>query len=114
MSLLHALTIMRTIGFISEIPDQMQAIIMEHGLKNITPKTDFIVYKPEPCQKRIEDEAKTLITHIEGLDKKVYAKLDDYGNPNEWDQMYDEETACDLKKSGIACYIITFMLASEY
>ena len=114
MSLLHAFTIVQTIGFITEIPSQVQVLIMEHALKHMTPKTDFIVYKPEPCQTHLEDEGRTLITSMEGLNKKVYAKLDDYGNPEEWDEIYDKETAQDLKKSGIARFVITFMLPNEY
>jgi len=114
MSLQHVFTIMQTRGFISDIPDEVKANVLEFGLKNINKSTDFLVFKPEEVETHKEDEGRTLVTHIQGLPKKVYAKLDDFGEPSQWDEIYDKETADDLKKSGVAQYVITFMLAEEY
>jgi hypothetical protein len=114
VSLEHAFTIMQTRSFITEVPDDVKAEILELGLHNINRETDFLVFKSQPVETHKEDEGRTLITHVKGLSKKVYAKLDDYGQPNKWDELYDKETADDLKKSGVAQYVITFMLAEEY
>jgi hypothetical protein len=51
---------------------------------------------------------------MDGLNKKVYAKLDDYGEPDEWDKLYEPETVKTLRQAPNCRYTITFMLASEY
>lgn len=38
--------------------------------------TDMIVFRTEPTEPYKEDEGRTLITSIYGLEKKVYAKND--------------------------------------
>ena len=114
MSLSHAFTIVKTIGFANEINPDLQAKIMEHALHNFTPITDMIVYYPHRVNPHKEDEGRTLITFMDGLPKKVYAKKDDYGDPATWDKIYDQEVAQDLKTSGIARYVFTFMLAEDY
>jgi len=110
----HMFTIMRTRGFISELSETLQATVMEFGLKHINTQTDFIVFKPTPCETHYEDEGRSLMTYIEGLPKKVYAKLDDFGDPAKWTELYDPETVEDLKKAGTGRFVITFMLAEEY
>lgn len=106
--------IVRTVGFISEIPEDVQAKIMSFALKRISPKTNFVVLDPECRENCLEDEGRTLRTVNLWIKKKVYAVLDDYGDPEGWDQIYEPETADELRKAPNCRYVITFMLASEY
>ena len=106
--------IVRTVGFISEIPEDVQVKIMSFVLKRISPKTNFLVLDPECRENRLEDEGRTLRTVNPWTKKKVYAVLDDYGDPKEWDQIYEPEIADELRKAPDCRYVITFMLASEY
>lgn len=122
MSLSHAFTIVKTIGFANEIDPDLQAKLMELALHTFTATCDMVVLKPmsNPPQRhetetaQYEDEGRTAIYHVRDLAKKVYAKKDDYGDPEKWDELYEKEVAEDLKKSGIARYVFTFMLAEEY
>ena len=106
--------IVRTVGFISEIPEDVQAKIMSFVLKRISPKTNFLVLDPECQENKLEDEGRTLRTVNPWTKKKVYAVLDDYGDPKEWDQIYEPETAEELRKAPNCRYVITFMFAEEY
>jgi hypothetical protein len=47
MSLTHAFTITQIRGFITEVPDEVKADVLEFGLRNISKGTDFLVFKPE-------------------------------------------------------------------
>ena len=114
MSLTHAFTICQTVDFRSDIQEDVQAKIMAHALKHFKAPTDFIIYGTEEVTEHFEDEGRSLSTYIPGTTKKVYAKLDDYGSPDEWDEMYEEKVADDLKKGIHGRFVITFMLAEEY
>jgi len=114
MSLTHAFTICQTVGFRSDIPEEIQAKIMAHAFENLKAPTDFVIYETEAGPEHFEDEGRSLSTYVPGTTKKVYAKLDDYGSPDEWDEMYEEKVADDLKKGIHGRFVITFMLAEEY
>jgi hypothetical protein len=114
MSLTHAFTICQTVGFRSDIPEEIQAKIMAHALENLKAPTDFMIYETEEVPEHFEDEGRSLSTFIPGTTKKVYAKLDDYGPPEKWDELYDKEIADGLKKGIHGRFVVTFMLAEEY
>jgi len=114
MSLTHAFTICQTVGFRSDIPEEIQAKIMVHALENLQAPTDFVIYGTEAGPEHFEDEGRSLSTYIQGTTKKVYAKLDDYGLPEKWDELYDKEVADELKKGIHGRFVVTFMLAEEY
>ena len=111
MSLTKTFMILSTMGFRSELSEDAQVEIMEHTLRPINSKTDFIVYYPPHQREHLEDEGRTLIASVEGLTKKVYVKLDDFGDPAKWTELYDPETVEHLKKAGTGRFVITFMLA---
>jgi len=94
-----------TQGFL-ELPEKIQGRIIHYTLNHIKPdKPDWIVFYPDG-EERLEDGGRTLITSMAGLKRKVYAILDDYGDP---------ETL--RKYSGLNVntrYAITFLLADEY
>lgn len=77
---------------------------------------DWFVYKNGSSKEdRLEDEGRTQVIHTEGLPEKVYAILEDYGDPAEWDQMYESETAADLRKTlGDKRHQLTILFASDY
>jgi hypothetical protein len=114
MSLTHAFTICQTVGFRSDISEEIQAKIMAHALENLEAPTDFVIYGTEEVSEHFEDEGRSLSTYIQGTTKKVYAKLDDYGLPEKWDELYDKEVADELKKGIHGRFVVTFMLAEEY
>ena len=106
--------ILRTIGFMNEVPPNLQARIIEYTLKHISPKTDMVVFYPHRVNPHYEDDDRTFITFMDGLTKKVYAKLDDFGEPSEWNKLYEPETVKTLREAPNCRYTITFMLAEEY
>jgi len=114
MSLEKALVILRTRGFISELSEDAQVQVMEYSLARINTKTDMIALDPKCKENRLEDEGRTLIAVNPWSQKKIYVKLDDFGDPAKWTEMYDPETVEDLKKAGTGRFVITFMLAEEY
>jgi len=114
MSLTHAFTICQTVGFRSDIPEEIQAKIMAHAFENLKASTDFVIYEQEEVSEHFEDEGRSLSTYISGTTKKVYAKLDDFGPPEKWDELYDKEVADGLKKGIHGRFVVTFMLAEEY
>jgi len=77
---------------------------------------DFFVYKNgDPSENRKEDNGRTEIVHISGLPEKVYGKIDDYGEPSTWADIYEPETARDLKAVlGNKRHKLTIMFASDY
>jgi hypothetical protein len=107
-------TISQTIGFVEEISEDVRARVFWFAMRNISVKRDFIVFSPEPVSTHIEDQGRTIVTHIDGLTKTCYAKLDDFQEPSTWNEIYEKSTVADLKKSGIGRFILTFMLAEEY
>lgn len=77
---------------------------------------DWIVYvNGDPHEDRLEDEGRTQVKHIRGLPEKVYAILEDYGDPETWEDIYPEEVASDLKAVlGDKRHKLTIMFASDY
>jgi len=77
---------------------------------------DFVVYvNGDPHEDRLEDEGRTQVKHISGLPEKVYAILEDYGDPETWDDIYPPEVARDLKAAlGKRRHKLTIMFSSEY
>jgi len=77
---------------------------------------DFFIYKNgDPKENRKEDGGRTEIVHINGLPEKVYAVMDDYGDPAEWVNMYGEDIASDLKAAlGNRRHKLTIMFSSDY
>jgi hypothetical protein len=85
-----------------------------------------VVFYPEgefpsngPCCKdgiaHYEDDGRTFIVpDFKGLTKKVYAILDDFGDPEKWDQMYEPEIVESLRKAPGCRFTVTFLLADEY
>ena len=108
--------IVRTIGFISKLSEDAQIAIMKYALARINPKTNWVIFDPNCEQDRLEDEGRTLrvgMKHL-NLKKKVYAILDDFGEPSEWDKMYEPEITESLRKAPNCRYTITFLLGEEY
>jgi len=87
---------------------------MAHALENLEAPTDFVIYGTEEVSEHFEDEGRSLSTFIPDTMKKVYAKLDDYGSPEKWDELYDKEIADGLKKGIHGRFVVIFMLAEEY
>ena len=97
--------VLRTRGFIKEIEPDLQADIMEKGLKRINPKTDFIVFDPKASKERTEDEGETVRVPSKTKDK-VYATLDDFGSA----EALSENCGFPVNTQ----FLVTFMLAEEY
>lgn len=75
----------------------------------------FIYQEGDPSKDRIEDEGRTQVKHLSGLPEKVYAILEDYGDPETWDDIYEPEIAADLRKAlGKKRHKLTIMFASDY
>jgi hypothetical protein len=75
----------------------------------------FIYENGSPKEDRLEDEGRTQVIHTQGLPEKVYAILEDYGDPAEWDQMYESEIAADLRETlGDKRHQLTILFASDY
>ena len=107
-------TILRTRGFMSEITPELQGKIMAYATKHIRPqKPNWVVFS-DGVKEHLEDDGRTLVTPIKGLTKKVYAILDDYGEPGEWDKIYSKEVADELRKAPNCRFTLTFLLSSEY
>lgn len=76
---------------------------------------DWFVYKNgDPQQDRVEDEGRTQIKHVRGLPEKVYAILEDYGDPETWEDIYPPEVVDDLRAVNMKRYKLTIMFASDY
>lgn len=77
---------------------------------------DFYIYKDgDPSEDRTEDEGRTVVNHVSGLPEKVYAKLEDYGDPETWDDIYEQDTANMLRRVlGDKRHKLTIMFASDY
>jgi hypothetical protein len=103
---LSEVLLLRTRGFINEIDPDMQAEIMEKGLKRINPKApDFIVFDPKADRERIEDEGRSVILPSKAKDK-VYVKLDDFGSA----EALSEDCGFPVSTR----FSVVFMLAGEY
>jgi hypothetical protein len=114
--------VVRTRGF-KELPLDMQIHIIKYALTHLdlnAGKPDMIVFYP--CDSndnypRYEDEGRTLVTCAEGLDEKVFAILSDFGDPEQWSELYgyDPDLVERLQKATKGNrYVVTFMLADEY
>jgi len=104
-----------TIGF-RGLSSDTQAEIMYKSSKQISDKTDMIIFKPAPKEGLIpmpylEDEERTLIINLKGLDQKVYAKLDDFGSPEALKENMGEK---NYPQNSKVQRVLTFMLAEEY
>jgi len=106
--------IVRTIGFVSEISEEKQAKIMQYALMRINSKTDFIVLDPETKENYQEDQGRTWHCVNPWTAKKIYVKLDDYGEPEKWSEMYEPKVVEELKKAPNCRFVVTFMFAEEY
>jgi len=115
--------IMWTRGFLSEVPEEIQAKIMAYGLRNIKPdKPNWVVFHPpdrppkncklcEAGQPHLEDEGRTLVVpNFTGLTKKVYAILDDFGTVDALRENMGRYAPPNLSSP----YVVTFLLAEEY
>jgi len=114
MGLEKAFVILRTRGFMSELSEDAQVKVMEYSLARINTKTDMIALDPNCKENRLEDEGRTLIAVNPWSRKKIYVKLDDFGDPATWNEIYDKETAEELRKAPSCRFTVTFMLAEEY
>jgi len=103
---LTGMYIVMTSGFLSDIPEEERAILLGEAIRNISTKTDFIVFDPDADEKGFEDEERTLRIPIKTLPKKCYAKLDDYGS--------SEELSHQVGHPVNTQYILTLMLAEDY
>ena len=77
---------------------------------------DWFVYENgSPREDRVEDGGRTQVIHTKGLPEKVYAILEDYGDPEKWGEMYEAEVVADLKASlGGKRHSLTILFASDY
>lgn len=98
--------ILRTRGFITQIPADEQATIMAITLQNISPSTDFVIFDPTVEKKTIEDEGRTVHFAFKTIPKKVFARLDDYGSV----EALRENSGMNVNTQ----YALTFMLAEDY
>ena len=75
---MHACIVM-TRGLLNTATTEQLGHIMVRTLNGLNwgPKTDMVVFETEPVVIHSEDERRTLITYLEGLEKKVYAKNDE-------------------------------------
>lgn len=101
---LSEVLLLRSRGFTTIDPD-LQADIMEQGLKRIRPETDFIVFDPKANKERVEDEGRTLVLRSKA-EEKVYAKLENFGTP----EALSENCGYAVNTK----YSVIFMLAQEY
>ncbi|GAI78640.1 unnamed protein product [marine sediment metagenome] len=75
----------------------------------------FVYVNGNPQENRTEDEGRTEIMNVQGLPEKVYAILEDYGDPSTWDEIYEPETAETLRSAlGNKRHKLTIMFASDY
>jgi hypothetical protein len=97
--------LLTTRGF-SQIQPDIQAEILEEGLKRIQPKApDFIIFDSKVTEEQKEDEGRSVRLPSRGKEK-VYAKLDDFGSS----EALSESSGFKVNTR----YALTFMLAEEY
>ena len=77
---------------------------------------DWFIYRDgDPQEDHLEDEGRTQVKHVQGLPEKVYAILEDYGDPETWGEIYPPEVAEDLRSAlGNKQHKLTIMFASDY
>jgi len=75
----------------------------------------FIYMDGDPREDHLEDEGRTQVKHVQGLPEKVYAILEDYGDPETWGEIYPPEVAEDLRSAlGDKRHKLSIMFASDY
>lgn len=85
--------IVATTNFMANVNTYQLMHIVLKTLRAIRPlKPNWVVFDNEITQEHTEDEGRTLRAHIDGLEKKVYAILDNYGDH----------------------YVLTLLLAEDY
>ena len=104
--------LMQTRGFQSEIPEEVRGRILQHALEHIKPdKPNWVVFYPDgEVKEHREDEGRTMITTTQGLKKKVYAILDDFGSVEALKENMGRYAPPNLNTR----YVVTFLLAEEY
>ena len=77
---------------------------------------DWFIYRDgDPQEDHLEDEGRTQVKHVQGLPEKVYAILEDYGDPETWGEIYPPEVAEDLRSAlGDKRHKLSIMFASDY
>jgi len=95
-----------TSGFLSDIPEEERAILLGEAIRNISRRTDFIVFDSEAKSRGFEDDGRSLRIPIKTMPKKCYAKLDDYGSA--------EELSNQVGHPVTTQYVLTLMLAEDY
>ena len=102
---------------LSEVAGRLTKDALARALRKIREGgPDWFVYENgDPRHDRVEDQGRTQIIHIQGLPEKVYAILEDYGDPTKWPEMYEPETVADLRKAlGDKRHQLTILFASDY
>lgn len=75
----------------------------------------FVYMNGDQKDDHLEDEGRTQVKHVQGLPEKVYAILEDYGDPAEWVDMYGDVVATTLKAAiGDKRHKLTIMFSSDY
>jgi len=76
---------------------------------------DFFIFKPGDGEETSEDGGRTKVFRLPGVVAKTYATLEDYGDPEQWTEMYEPEIVKDLRE-GLhgSRYKLTVMLAEDY
>jgi len=100
------LFMVRTSGFMEEIPKDQQSVIFTLASTQISPETDFIVFDPGSKKRGLEDQGRTLKFGMPSLKHKVYAKLDDYGSKENLSKNVGHPVGTQ--------YVLTLMIAEEY
>ena len=102
---------MRTRGFI-KLPEEVQAKIMAYALRRIQlDRPNWVVFYPgNGAKEHLEDEGRTLVTAMTGLNEKVYVILDDFGSVEALKENMGEYAPPNLSTR----HVVTFLLASEY
>jgi len=95
-----------TKGVLNEIPTETIIRMLEIARKFIDTKINLIVFSPYVKDMTYEDEGRTLKYPTPELPKKCYAKLDDFGSP--------EELSKNIGYKVNTQYVLTLMLAEEY
>lgn len=101
------LLVLRTRGFVNDVPSDLQGTIIAAGMRKIQPETpNFLVFDPKADNETEEDDGRTLRISMKDLKEKVYAILDDYGSS----EQLSESCGFPVKTQ----YALTFLLAEEY
>lgn len=79
---------------------------------------DMVIVEPLKDKRQpkftLEDGGITLRVRLEGFPEKVYVKIDDYGSPEKWAELYDSRTVKKLRSVLKTRYTITVILPEEW